>query len=283
MTLLDPASPSRVRDALREVGTNANRLLGQNFLVNAGVLDKIVAAADIAPDDCVLEIGPGLGALTVRLLPIAGTLVAIEKDFKLAAYLSARLVTPNFRLVRGDALDVDYETLDLPETGLKIVANLPFSISKPMLRRILEEWRPHLHSATFVVQREVANRLVASPGTSEYGPMSLSAQLYGRARKLFDISAGSFFPPPEITSTVVRVELLRKPSLMLRDERFFWTVVRAAFSQRRKTLSNTLKPIAPREQLDAAFSHAAIDPQRRGETLSLQEFATLSDALLESR
>ena len=274
----DPARLSVAREILELLGAAPNRTLGQNFLVNAGALDKICATAALSQDDAILEIGPGLGALTVRLLRDGGRVVAIEKDAKFAAFLERQFAPLPFQLLPGDALEVGWDELGLPG-GAKIVANLPYSISKPMLRRVYEEWRPHLQSATLLVQREVALRMTALPGTREYGPLSIMAHLYSNTKRAFDIAPGSFFPPPEVTSSVIHAEFLQTPALELRNEKRFWVIVRAAFSQRRKTLNNTMKPIASREQLQTAWQSTGIDPMRRGETLSLEEFGALTDCL----
>jgi 16S rRNA (adenine1518-N6/adenine1519-N6)-dimethyltransferase len=281
--IYDPATPSATRDLLRDLEANPNRLLGQNFLVNGTLLDKIADTAKLEKTDSVLEIGPGLGALTVRLVARAGQVVAIEKDARFAEMLRSRLEAAPFRLMRADALEVEWTDLEFAESGIKLVANLPYSISKPILRRILEDWRPHLETATILVQREVANRIVASPGTGDYGPMSIAASLYAEATKCFDISPGSFFPPPDVVSTVVHLKLRREPAIAPLNEGEFWKVVRAAFGQRRKTLANTLRTIAPRETLDSVFAALNLDSRRRGETLSLQEFASLSQALAATR
>ena len=274
----DPARLSVAREILELLGAAPNRTLGQNFLVNAGALDKIAATAQLESSDSVLEIGPGLGALTVRLLREAGRVVAIEKDPKFAAFLERQFAPQPFQLVEDDALQTEWATLELPPQT-KVVANLPYSISKPMLRRIYEEWRPHLQSATLLVQREVALRMTAQPGTREYGPLSIMAHLYSQTKRVFDIAPGSFFPPPEVTSSVIHARFLETPALELQDEKRFWQIVRAAFAQRRKTLGNTLKVIAPKDRLESAWGQTQIDPMRRGETLSIQEFGALCDAL----
>lgn len=273
----DPSLPSVARDTLGSLGIVPNRTLGQNFLVDSEALDRIVATSGLQVGESALEVGPGLGALTVRLLEAADTVVSIEKDRELAKFLRRKLRA--LHLVEGDALDVAWSDLGLPATGVKIVANLPYSISKPILRRFLEDWRPHLASATVLVQREVADRLVGAPGTRDYGPMSIMATLYSRAQKVFDIAPDSFLPPPNVVSTVVHLEMLQQPALELANEAYFWRVVRAAFGQRRKTLGNTLKVMAPRDVLERTFAATSIDPMRRGETLSLAEFAALSATL----
>lgn len=277
----DPARLGVAREILDLLGAAPNRTLGQNFLVNAGALDKICATAQLEKSDAVLEIGPGLGALTVRLLRDAQRVVAIEKDAKFSAFLTRQFAPRPFRLLEGDALAIAWDELELPD-GAKIVANLPYSISKPMLRRVYEEWRPHLQSATLLVQREVALRMTAQPGTREYGPLSIMASLYSQTKRAFDIAPGSFFPPPEVTSSIIHARFLETPALELRDEKRFWLVVRAAFAQRRKTLNNTLKAVAPKDVLTGAWQQTGIDPMRRGETLSLPEFGALCDAIFPS-
>lgn len=275
----DPARIEVARDVLSSLGAAPNKILGQNFLIDTGALDRIAATAKLEKSDSILEIGPGLGALTVRLKRDGGAVTAIEKDRAFAGFIRKKLKGDGFRLVEGDALDVEWSDLGLPESGVKLVANLPYSISKPMLRRILEDWRPHFSTATVLVQREVADRLIGLPGSREYGPMSIMSGLYAKVEKAFDILPEAFLPPPEVVSTVVHIEMLNEPSLALKNEDFFWRVVRAAFAQRRKTLGNTMKAIASKDVLNRVFEATNIDPMRRGETLSITEFGALSDAL----
>ncbi len=182
----------------------------------------------------------------------------------------------------GDALKVSWDDLQLPESNVKVVANLPYSISKPMLRRLMEDWRPHLQSATLTVQKEVAERIVAAPNTSAYGPMAIMCTLHGKAKKVFDIAPGSFLPAPDVTSSVVHITMRETPAVQIENEAFFWHVIHAAFGQRRKQLGNTLRKIqSDKETLLEALLACNIDPKRRGETLSLEEFAQLS-AVLEN-
>lgn len=275
----DPADYAVARSALGSLGAAPNKTLGQNFLLDKEALDRICEVAQLSESDAVLEIGPGLGALTVRLLARVSRVTAVEKDAKFAAFLSKKLRREGFQLLHGDALEVSWEQLELPAQGAKVVANLPYSISKPVLRRLLEEWRGHLASATVLVQREVALRLIAPADSEHYGPMSLMAQLYTRPRIQFDIPPGAFLPPPQVTSTVIHFEMLSAPSILVENESRFWATVRAAFGQRRKNLGNTLKPLASREKLATVWEQTGIDPKRRGETLSLDEFETLARAL----
>lgn len=274
----DPASIPATRALLQEIGSAPNKTLGQNFLISGDVLDRIVKTAGLSSDDEVLEIGPGLGSLSCRLLQAARRVVAIEKDPQLVALLQRHLATPRLHLISGDALRVDWDELGLPPNDVRVVANLPYSISKPVLRRLLEEWRAHFSSLTLLLQREVADRLVAVPATPAYGPMALMTQLHGEAKRVFDVRPGSFWPAPSVTSSVVHINVRLTPRLHLNDERFFWLIVRAAFGQRRKQLGNTLRLLTPdREMLHRMLQEAQIDPMRRGETLSLEEFARLSN------
>ena len=280
----DPADTQAVRAALAELGHAPNRTMGQNFLVNRQARDRICDIADLTSTDHVLEIGPGLGSLSCELARRVGLAVAIEKDRAFADFLQSKLPPERFRLVEGDALRVGWDELGLPQSGVKVVANLPYSISKPILRRLLEEWRPHFASLTVMVQREVADRLTAAPDGEHYGPMAIMATLHARARRVFDLAPGSFLPPPNVTSSVVHLEVRETPAVELRDEAFFWRVIHAAFGQRRKQLGNTLRAVqSDREALAAALEACAINPQRRGETLSLEEFAALSHTLRDSQ
>ena len=279
--IFDSASPKATRALLQEIDARPNKTLGQNFLVRGDVLDHIVQTAGVTSEDRVLEIGSGLGALTSRLARAAKEVVAIEKDPKMCDVLGRHFRAPNFRQICGDALDIEYSLLGLPESGVKVVANLPYGVSKPMLRLLMEQWRPHFSSLTLMLQREVADRVVAKHSTTEYGPLAIMTQLHSTAKRVFDVKAGSFLPPPNVTSSVVHIVLRATPAVELRDEKFFWRVVRAAFAQRRKQLTNTLRAVvSDGALLERAFIETQIDPKRRGETLSLQEFADLSHALL---
>lgn len=276
----DPATRRATRTYLEELGTTPNRTLGQNFLTDKNALERIIQLAQLQATDSVLEIGPGLGALTCRLIEHAGTVVAVEKDPQLAQFLPAKICSESFRLIGGDALKVDWQELRLPEENVKIVANLPYSISKPFLRRVYEEWRPHLSTATLMLQKEVAARLSAKPCSSEYGPMAIMAHLYSETKTAFHLRPGAFWPPPEVSSSVIHIQLLQEPRILLEDEPFFWRVVQAAFSQRRKQLANTLRMVLSEKGiLLQALESARIDPKRRGETLSVEEFATLAKIL----
>lgn len=276
MPAYDPASPAETRRLLNAIGQSPNRTLGQNFLINRHYLDRIVQAAGVSQGASVLEIGPGLGALTCRLDEARARVTAVEKDPGFISILRENL--PRVHIVAGDALRVEWGDLRLPETGVRVVANLPYSISKPMLRRLLEEWRPHVQDMTLMLQREVACRLLALPGSADYGPLALMTALYAEAKKLFDVPPGNFLPPPKVMSTVVQLRLRENPACTLADENLFWRLVQAGFAQRRKQLGNTLTPVTgSRERAQALLLASGIDPARRGETLHLNEWALLTE------
>ncbi|MEO6907701.1 MAG: 16S rRNA (adenine(1518)-N(6)/adenine(1519)-N(6))-dimethyltransferase RsmA [Abditibacteriaceae bacterium] len=284
MPYADTASLKTVRSILDDLQTSPNRTMGQNFLVNANVLDRIVTTADVTNDDHVLEIGPGLGALTQRLIAKAGAVTAIEKDPCLLQWLQCQswILESNTKLISGDALKISWADTALPDENVKIVANLPYSVSKPLLRCIMETWRPHLQSATIMVQREVAIRLIAKPGDSDWGPMSIMTQLYSKATRCFDIAPGSFWPAPAVTSSVVHLKLLKEPSIALVNERLFWQITRAAFSQRRKQLLNSLYPLLPdKAKLIEILDICEIDASRRPQTLKTSELSRLSETFLK--
>jgi 16S rRNA (adenine1518-N6/adenine1519-N6)-dimethyltransferase len=208
---------------------------------------------------------------------------AIEKDPCLLQWLECQswILESNSKLIGADALKISWADTALPEENVKIVANLPYSVSKPLLRNIMETWRPHLQSATIMVQREVAQRLIAKPGDSDWGPMSIMAQLYSKATRCFDIAPGSFWPAPAVTSTVMHLELLKEPSISLINEQLFWQIVRAAFSHRRKQLLNSLFPIIPDKiKLNEILDISLIDSSRRPQTLKIPEISRLSETIL---
>jgi 16S rRNA (adenine1518-N6/adenine1519-N6)-dimethyltransferase len=253
--------------------------LGQHFLESAWA-DKLVAAIDARPDDRLIEIGPGPGALTTRLAPRVAHLTAIEVDRDLAEALRPRLPA-NVTLVAGDFLDVDL-TPWLAAGPVRVAGNLPYNISSPILFRLIEAHRltGAILDATVMVQREVADRLVAVPGTGDYGVLSISVQLHAEVRRVLTLPPGAFRPPPKVHSAVVRLTF-RPPAVALLDERVFDGMVRSMFTQRRKTLGNALAPFAESRGQDAraALGTAGIDPSRRPETLQLTELARLADAL----
>lgn len=253
------------------------KCFGQNFLRDRHVVEQILTAADLQPDDRVLEIGPGLGVLTDRMLPLVREVVAIEVDRDLAAALRERSAA-NLTVHEGDALSLPWESL-LPDPPYKLVANLPYNISSQILFRILDH-RHCLGRLVLMFQKEVGDRLAATPGTKDYGILSVFCQLWFDIRRVTLVPPGAFYPPPKVTSIVLSFEPLVRPRVEIADEEFFRRVVKAAFAQRRKTLRNSLLGSGfGAATIDPALTSAGIDPGRRGETLTLADFARLADAM----
>jgi 16S rRNA (adenine1518-N6/adenine1519-N6)-dimethyltransferase len=258
---------------------------GQHFLADQSIAERIVALVQPRPGELVLEIGPGRGVLTQRLLARGGRLVAVEIDRDLAAHLRQRLAGPDFRLIEGDALDLDLARL-LREEGrerLLVVGNLPYNITAPLLFALLAQ-ADHIRAAVLMVQQEVARRLAARPGTKDYSLLTVLLGLRAQVHPRLQVAPGAFRPVPQVHSAVVEVEFepARYP---VRDERVFGQLVRASFGQRRKMLRNSLLGLCEgrREELEERAAEAGIDLSRRPETLSLEEFGRLSDAFAGAR
>jgi len=280
--MLDPALPSEANALLRAHGLRPRKRWGQNFLCDRNVLDRIVRAAALTSGDHVLEIGPGLGALTRALAGQAASVTAVEIDPLLEPIL--RETTgglPNVRLVFGDFLKLDLGSL-LEEAfggGPGVVAaNIPYYITSPLIERLMGQ-KGRICRMVLLVQQEFAQRLAARPGTDEYGSMSVFAQYHCRVELLGTVSRHVFVPPPEVSSAIVRLTPALPGTVAVQDEARFFRLVRAAFSQRRKTLLNTLSTAEAglsRAEAEALLRRCGIDPGRRGETLSLEEFARLA-------
>jgi 16S rRNA (adenine1518-N6/adenine1519-N6)-dimethyltransferase len=263
---------------LSQFGVKPKKSLGQNFLVSDHAAGRIVAAAELLPDEAVLEIGAGLGALTRCLAAAAARVVAVELDQRLMPVLQHTLADcANVQLVHGDILKLDPAALMPP--AYKVVANIPYYITSALLRHLLEtSSSPTLMVLT--VQEQVAQRIVAGPG--EMSLLALGVQFYGRPRIAARLKAGAFYPRPKVNSAVVQIDLRpgARPSLDVADVDLFFRIARAGFGQRRKQLRNSLASglSLSREEVDAALAQAGVDPRRRAETLSMQEWAALSRA-----
>jgi len=277
-------SPKVVTSLLQRHGVRTNKALGQNFLLDKNTLERIVSAAKLEGDEAVLEIGPGLGALTRMLAERAACVESVEIDAGFVRVLSETLAdVPNARVEHADFLKLDLaawagQHLDpLPAT---VVANVPYYITSPLLVALLETGS--LWSRIVVlVQKEVADRLKAGPGTPQYGSLSVFAQFHAAVEMVGVVPRGVFYPPPKVDSAIVRLTPTETPPVAVSDPRLFERVVRAAFGQRRKTLSNALSSLPGRSRGDvlAALEAAGIDPKRRGETLDMQAFADITNAL----
>jgi 16S rRNA (adenine1518-N6/adenine1519-N6)-dimethyltransferase len=276
-------SPTQVNALLRRHGLRPRKRWGQNFLIDRNTLDNVLRAADVGPDDAVLEIGPGLGTLTRELAQRARRVAAVEIDPLLVDLLRSETLAdlPSVEVAHADALELDLAALFGDETW-KAVANIPYYITTPLIERLLAV-RSRLERIVLMVQREVAARLTAAPGSDDYGCLSIFAQFYTVPELTARVSRHAFLPPPGVDSAIVRLLIRREPAAPVREEARFFQVVRAAFEQRRKTLLNALTtiPDVTRDVAAAALSHAGIDPTRRGETLAIPEFARLADALTE--
>lgn len=253
--------------------------LGQHFLFDKNIINKILNAAKLTPSDRVVEIGPGPGIMTRMIAERVKRVIAIEIDKALCNNLRKDLSgKSNIEIVNADALDYRYEDL---EKGFKVIANLPYYITTPILFRLMD-MRGSIHSMTLMVQKEIAERITASPGSKDYGVLSIAIQYHSFPEIAFIVPSGAFRPPPKVESALIHIDILQKPRIKVKDESFFFRVVRTSFSQRRKTLQNSLKQLGlKKETLGKAFTSSHIDPKRRAETLSIEEFGLLSDSLLE--
>ena len=247
---------------------------GQNFLHDMRIIQRIVSSIAPKENEPVLEIGPGQGALTTVLLPHKPQLTAVEIDRDLAAMLRTKFIDDkHFSLIEGDALQFDLRSLEAAPHSLRVVGNLPYNISTPLLFHLLSQ-REYIRDMHFMLQKEVVQRMAAEPGSKDYGRLSIMAQYYCHVTSLFDVPPGSFFPPPKVMSAIVRLQP-REPELAAHNTETLSQLVNIAFQQRRKTLRNTLKVIATETQIIAA----GINPDARSETLSVNDFVRLSNQL----
>lgn len=273
-------APGKMKSLLKKHDFHFKKSLGQNFLTDCNILANIVQAADVEPDDLVLEVGPGAGVLTRYLAEKAKKVVAVELDRTLLPVLTESLADfSNIEILHGDVMQLDLRHI-MREGSWKVVANLPYYITTPIIFSFLEKRLP-LKSLTVMVQKEVAERMVALPGGKDYGNLSVVVQYYSKPRIVFNVPKTVFLPQPDVDSAVINLALYSEPVVKLRNEKDFFRVVKAAFSQRRKTLRNCLKNglNLDKEKLERLFQLSGIDGTRRGETLSLTDFAGLANQL----
>lgn len=250
--------------------------LSQYFLFDPSILRRIVDVSGVGPDDTVVEIGPGPGSLTRMLLDRAGRVVAIELDRRLYERLKKEIPSDKLELVRGDALKFPYHELG----EFHAVGNIPYHITTPIIFRLLDA--PALRSMTLTVQKEVALRITAKAGSADYGVLTLSVLYRAEPRLAFTIPAGAFRPVPKVDSACIHLRVRERPAIVVKDEKLLFELIREAFSHRRKTVSNAIKRLCP-ATCEEALSGAGIDPKRRPQTLSLEDFGRLADEILKTR
>lgn len=279
-------NPQETIAVLQRYGFNFQKKYGQNFLIDTHVLDKIIGAAQIGPDDFVLEIGPGIGTMTQYLAEAAREVVAVEIDTKLIPILQDTLKEyDNVTVLNEDILKVDIRKIAEEKNGgkpIKVVANLPYYITTPIIMGLFESEVP-LDSITVMVQKEVADRMQVGPGTKDYGALSLAVQYYAEPYIVANVPPNCFIPRPAVGSAVIRLTRYQEKPVKVNDASFMFKIIRASFNQRRKTLQNGLYNYSelriPKEKTVAALEEMGLTPTIRGEKLSLEEFAQLSDIL----
>ena len=279
-------NPQETIAVLQRYGFNFQKKYGQNFLIDTHVLDKIIGAAQIGPDDFVLEIGPGIGTMTQYLAEAAREVIAVEIDTKLIPILQDTLKEyDNVTVLNEDILKVDIRKIAEEKNGgkpIKVVANLPYYITTPIIMGLFESEVP-LDSITVMVQKEVADRMQVGTGTKDYGALSLAVQYYAEPYIVANVPPNCFIPRPAVGSAVIRLTRYQEKPVKVNDASFMFKIIRASFNQRRKTLQNGLYNSSelriPKEKTVAALEEMGLTPTIRGEKLSLEEFALLSDIL----
>lgn len=284
-----------IRELIKKFNIRLRKSLGQNFLTDEAVARRIVDAADVKSSDLVIEVGAGAGSMTLELAARAGRVAAIEIDRHLMPALTENLKEfDNVDIINEDILKLDIkkdiiEATKNRHTGfkagsVKVVANLPYYITTPVIMKFLEE-EPGIDLMVFMVQKEVADRMMAEPGNKDYGALSVAVQYYSKPEKIFDVPPHCFIPQPDVDSTVIRLNIFKTPPVVLADKDLFFKTVRASFAQRRKTLVNALFNSGyfskDKEQIKEVLKNLGIDERQRGETLSIMQFAQLSNSFSE--
>ena len=286
----DIATPIRTQEILKKYGFSFKKSLGQNFLIDTNILRRIVDFAELTAESGAIEIGPGIGALTEQLAKNSKKVTAFEIDQRLLPILADTLSPyEHVNIIHEDILKADVRKVMEEEFAgiedIMVVANLPYYVTTPIIMKLLSENLP-IRGIVCMLQKEVADRIAAVPGTKEYGSLSIAIQYYTNAETVMIVPKTVFMPQPNVDSAVIRLTRRKKPLVEVKDEEFFFTVTRSSFAQRRKTILNNLTSQLPdgkarKEEILHALESSGIDPSRRGETLSIPEFAALSDALWE--
>ena len=283
------SNPQRTIEVIKKYEFCFQKKFGQNFLIDGHVLDKIIAGAGVTKDDMVLEIGPGIGTMTQYLAEAAGKVVAVEIDRNLLPILQETLADyDNVKVIHADVLSLDLEKLVQEENDgrpIKVVANLPYYITTPIIMALFEQHVP-LANVTVMVQKEVAARMKSGPGSKDYGALSLAVQYYAEPYIVANVPCNCFMPRPNVDSAVIRLTRYEEPPVQVKDEKMLFKIIRASFNQRRKTLQNGLNNSSElnftKDQIAAAIAEAGFSPSVRGEALTLEQFAKLTDILLKA-
>ena len=287
---IDIATPTRTKEILTKYNLKAKKSLGQNFIIDTNILRNIVDAGDVDKDTTVIEIGPGIGALTEQIAKQAKEVFAFEIDDRLLPVLDDTLSPyDNITIFHQDILQVDFKQFEEEHLSdasrIVVIANLPYYITTPIIMALLES-DLLVQTMVLMMQKEVASRLEAKPSTKAYGSLSIALQYYTEVEVAFTVPRTVFMPQPNVESAIIRLDIRPEPIVKVKDQALFMKLVRASFQQRRKTIWNNLrKSLEFKEQeegLREAFVHSGIDPSRRGESLTIQEFAQLADAISES-
>ncbi|MGM0843224.1 MAG: 16S rRNA (adenine(1518)-N(6)/adenine(1519)-N(6))-dimethyltransferase RsmA [Bacillota bacterium] len=284
----DIATPIRTKEILSKYGFSFKKSLGQNFLIDPNILRNITEYAGLSEKTAAIEIGPGIGALTEHLARTSGKVVAFEIDQRLIPILDDTLSPyKNVKIINEDILEADVEAIINNEfegfEDIMVVANLPYYVTTPIILKLLMEGLP-IRGICVMLQKEVGDRISAKPGTKAYGSLSIAIQYYTEAEMVMTVPKTVFMPQPNVDSAVIRLTKRKKPPVEVISEDFFFIITRSSFAQRRKTILNNLSSQLPqgkekKDMILEALSAAGIEPTRRGETLSIQEFGRLSDAL----
>lgn len=274
----------KTQELVKKYNFKFSKSLGQNFLIDDSVLTDIVDGASVDDKDFIIEIGPGVGTLTAKLLMKAKKVTSIELDNDLIPILQEELGEhENFDLIHNDALKVDFNSLIGDEPSVKLVANLPYYVTTPIIVKLLRDGY-NCKSLTIMIQKEVAERINAEPNCKEYGALSVLVQYYCNTSIVRRVAPSCFIPRPKVESIVIRLDRLEAPRVNVKDENLMFALVRAGFNMRRKTLWNATKTFnLSKEKLEEAFEKSGIDPKRRAETLSIEEFAHLSDCIYDAK
>ncbi|MCM8790396.1 MAG: 16S rRNA (adenine(1518)-N(6)/adenine(1519)-N(6))-dimethyltransferase RsmA [Candidatus Omnitrophica bacterium] len=275
---------SELKEMFRRYDFRPLKKLGENYLIDSNIKDKIISYASLKEADTVLEIGPGLGALTIDIAETGASVIGVEKDkkaFSILRRMVAEKKLTNLRLVCGDILKFDIGSINTPRK-IKVIGNLPYYITTPIIEFLIKS-RARIEFALITVQREVANRLLASPGSKEYSALTCFVQYYTRGEYLYTVKRTSFYPEPEVDSSLVRLDMLARPSVAVKDEDMLFRIIRSSFNQRRKSIINSLSREGalnlPKGDLAALLDRIKIDPAQRPETISLADFAKIANSI----